>query len=77
MDLEQYTRGPAGESNQARDKRLHDNEKRAANGRIEGNNLRVEIYELFVQLLGDEFANRVNIDQFHKDIRVTPGLWDT
>ena len=57
--VEQYTRGPAGESNsnQARDKRLHDNEKRAANGRIKGNNLRVEIYDVFKLLLGDEFAN--------------------
>ena len=60
MDLEQHTRGPNGES-------IIDKE-RAANGRIEGNNLRVEIYELFVQLLGDEFANRVNVDQFHKDL---------
>ena len=60
MDLEQYTRGPDGES-------IIDTE-RAANGRIEGNKLRVEVYDLFKLLLGDKFANRVNIDQFHKDI---------
>ena len=39
MDLEQYTRGPDGES-------IIDTE-RAANGRIEGNKLRVEVYDLF------------------------------
>jgi len=60
MDLEQHTRGPNGES-------IIDKE-RAANGRIEGNNMRVEIYDVFKLLLGDEFENRVNIDRFHKDI---------
>jgi len=59
MDLEQHTRGPDGES-------IIDKE-RAANGRIEGNNLRVEIYDVFKLLLGDEFEKRVNIDQFLKD----------
>ena len=63
-NLAQHTKAPKGERKQARTKRLRNNKKLAAEGRKVGDKARTKLYKLFVKLLGDEFANRVNIERF-------------
>jgi len=63
-NLAQHTKAPPGEREHAKAKRLRNNKKLAAEGRKIGDKARTKLYKLFVKLLGDEFANRVNIERF-------------